>query len=58
MIQNFDGDAFETTLCNGCDDAFNNVNVGVVVLSESKGIMNRLFLLWRCRWDYYSLFCS
>jgi hypothetical protein len=42
MIQKFD-DAFEVTLCKGYDYVFNNVNVGVAILSESKRIMNQLF---------------
>jgi hypothetical protein len=43
MIQKFDDDAFAVTLFNGYDDVFNNVNVGVAVLRESKRLMNQLF---------------
>jgi hypothetical protein len=43
MIQKFDDDALEVTLFNGYDDVFNNVNVGVTVLSESKRLMNQPF---------------
>jgi hypothetical protein len=43
MIQKFDDASLEVTLCKSYDDVFNNVNIGVAILSESKRIMNQLF---------------
>jgi hypothetical protein len=43
LIQKFDDDAFEVTLCKSYDDVFNNVNIGVAILSESNRLMNQLF---------------